>query len=133
MDEHLAWQFFVTRWVILAVMAFGIGLLLDGATAVFKKDAEQYKGRAVWVISFLLLTALHIGGFLYRKQLPHWSMCIGAGLITGFCAIALLKGIGDWLTIKISWLYVLLTSVAFAIVANGTSLEQMMIDWIKKL
>ena len=116
MPEELAMKLFVTRWVILAVICTGVGLIIDGITYATKKEEQAYKGMGFWLLYCLLLTALHTGAFMYNRTFSHWAVCIGAGLMIGYVATTVVKWIGGWLSVKLLRVYAVASAVLFPLV-----------------
>ncbi len=133
MSDHLAWQMFLTRWVILFVVTFVVGIWLNGVTALIAKDKEPYKGKALWWTVFVVLAVVHIGGFLYRHSLPHWVLSASAGFFTALGATLMMRWIFDLLAVKANIIGAVMAGLGFALVANFTQVEAMLIDWCKAL
>ena len=133
MSDHLAWQLLVTRWLILFVIAFVVGIFCNGVTLVVAKDKEPYKGKWLWPSIFTFLAAVHIGGFLYRHSLPHWLLSMNAGFFTALGTTFLIRWIFSLITVKANVIAAILSCAAFAIVANFTPVEAVLMDWFKHL
>ncbi len=131
MEEHLAWQLLFTRWVILFVVAFIIGIFTNGVTTLIAKNKEPYKGVWLWPIVFIALSGVHVGGFLYRHSLPHWVLSTSAGLLVSLGSTLLIRWIFDLVAVKANVIAAILSCITFAIVANFTQAEEMLISWFK--
>ncbi len=134
MNEHLAWQLAITRPLIMLAAVVLAGLLLNGVAGVWKKDAAQYQSKAWWSVVFVLLAGGHIAAFMHHHDFPDWALNAAWGFWVGIMSTGLLYiGAYHFLHVKLVRAYTLLASVLFAVVANATPLENMMIEWIKKL